>query len=302
MTYRIRDWKDHYESYESARVKKVLAWVAMPTKHDGKAFRRIMRTDPTGALFGAWCLIVQVAAKCPVRGVLADQDGALSAIDISDKTGLSEESVQRALVVFSSPEIRWIEDSQQMALPSKNNTEHYITLHTSEKCGDARRNAETPAEMRAESESVEVKRVMTPEEMAFVVRTNGGTFLQPPSTEFLKWWELLPPGMKSGQDDCWRYWPTAIGSIMAKHGLDWSMAVGHLIHRTSMFATSDKGKSDEFRWSAKTFLEDGHYDDDPKSWETKTSSKRGSSKTSADAVSDAFAEIDRQEASKNGKH
>lgn len=108
-TYHIRGWSDNYESYESSRLKKALAWVAMPTKHDGKGLRRVMRMDPSGALYGAWCLIVQVAAKCPTRGTLADQDGPLTALDISDKTGLSEEAAARALEVFASAEIRWLE-------------------------------------------------------------------------------------------------------------------------------------------------------------------------------------------------
>lgn len=107
-TYRIRGWDDNYETYESRRLKTLL-WVAMPTKHDGKTFRRVMRLDPTGSLYGAWALIVQVAAKCPVRGTLADGDGPLTALDIADKTDLSTEAVQHALNVFSSSAIRWLE-------------------------------------------------------------------------------------------------------------------------------------------------------------------------------------------------
>ena len=107
-TYRVRGWDDHYETYESRRLKTLL-WVAMPTKHDGKTFRRVMRLDPTGSLYGAWALIVQVAAKCPVRGTLADGDGPLTALDIADKTDLSTEAVQHALNVFSSSAIRWLE-------------------------------------------------------------------------------------------------------------------------------------------------------------------------------------------------
>ena len=108
-TYRIRGWDEHYETSESRKVKGPLKWVAMPTKHDGKTFRRVMRHDPSGALYGAWCLIVQVAAKCHVRGTLADGDGPLTPRDIADKTDLSADVVQQALAVFSSAPIRWLE-------------------------------------------------------------------------------------------------------------------------------------------------------------------------------------------------
>jgi hypothetical protein len=107
-TYRIREWSVHYETAESRRLK-TMSWVPTPTKHDGRGIRRVMRHDPTGAIYGAWCLIVQVAAKCPIRGTLADTDGPLSAIDIADKTGLDERSVQAAIDVCLSNDIKWLE-------------------------------------------------------------------------------------------------------------------------------------------------------------------------------------------------
>lgn len=129
--YRIRDWKLHFESSESIKRVKALTWVATPTKHDGKAFRRIMRRDPTGAMIGVWNMLVQVAAKCPVRGTLADQDGPLTAIDISDKTGLSEEAVQNGFAEFSSQEIRWLECLNQENVrenKEQDNTGHNKTI------------------------------------------------------------------------------------------------------------------------------------------------------------------------------
>jgi hypothetical protein len=134
MTYRVRGWKEHFETYESGRLKKALPWVAMPTKHDGKTFRRVMRLDPSGALYGTWALILQVAAKCPIRGTLADADGPLTAVDIADKTDLSEEAVAKALEVFSSNEIRWLEtvsESESAGTPAE-------MRELPQNCGDAR--------------------------------------------------------------------------------------------------------------------------------------------------------------------
>ena len=277
--YVIRDWAKHFESFESARVKK-LNWIAMPIKHDGKTFRRIMRRDPTGRLFGAWCLIVQVAAKCPVRGTLADGDGPLTAEDISDKTGLSVECAQQALTLFSSEEIRWIEDSQQeKASPSKEQDKE-----EQERTGQA---AVVPAEMRADAVvpadvhncngQEELKLNEQPYKTAddiqaainrgFIFKNNGGTHYEPPSDEFLRWWGFLPPGMKSSQDECWEYWPTVIVKIMAKHKLDATLAAERLMHRTRLFSSSARGKSSECVMSPVTFLKRGNYDDEIESWE-----------------------------------
>jgi len=61
------------------------------------------------ALYGAWMLILQVASKCPTRGVIADEDGPLTAEDLSLKTGCPEPLMSEALRVLSSPDIHWLE-------------------------------------------------------------------------------------------------------------------------------------------------------------------------------------------------
>lgn len=106
--YSIRDWTKHFEVAQSNKVKGPLSWVALPTKHDGKGFRRIMRRNDAGDLFAAWILLVEVAAKMPDRGVLADDDGPLSADCLCDKTGFSASKFQTALKFLSSQEIGWL--------------------------------------------------------------------------------------------------------------------------------------------------------------------------------------------------
>lgn len=108
-TYRIKGWDSHgFQVAQNSRTRGPLKWVAMPTKHDGKGFRRLMRHKEGAAYFGCWCLIVQVAAKCPTRGVLADGDGPLSSSDLHLKTGAPEELMTRAMK-FLSDEIGWLE-------------------------------------------------------------------------------------------------------------------------------------------------------------------------------------------------
>lgn len=117
-TYRVRDWDLHFETSDSRRRKHALTWIGIPTKHDGRGFNRLRRQSDWPALYGAWVLIVAIAAKCPARGVLADQDGPFTAIDIADKVGLPDDLVQRCLDVLTSPElgVNWLEitaDAQQ---------------------------------------------------------------------------------------------------------------------------------------------------------------------------------------------
>lgn len=117
MLYSIRNWSEHYEKSQTKKVKHA-SWVPLPVKHDGKGFRRLMAMKNGAAIYGAWVLIVQVAAKCPTRGVLADGDGPLTAADLALKTGCPESVFSAALEVLSSPEVAWMLVARSQHAPS----------------------------------------------------------------------------------------------------------------------------------------------------------------------------------------
>ncbi len=112
--YRVRDWGVHFENSRS-RDYKQLNWVPIPNKHDGKGYRRLIALENGPAVFAAWVLIVQVASKCPQRGVLADEDGPLDAVDLSHKTGCPAEVFAQAFDVLCLPKIGWLEVEQLAA-------------------------------------------------------------------------------------------------------------------------------------------------------------------------------------------
>ena len=95
------------------------------------------------------------------------------------------------------------------------------------------------------------------------------TFLQPSSEPFNRFWDALPPGMKSGRTACAKAFPDAIHAIMVRHGMSDTGAENYLVEKTAKFAKSPKGRDAEFRWSPLTFLRDGHYDDSDESWAAK---------------------------------
>ncbi len=107
-TYRIKDWDRNFEVSQSRKVA-AMNWVAIPNKHDGKSYRRLMKLDRAGDIYTAWMLIVQVASKCPTRGVLADSDGPLTAEDLELKTGFSAECFELAFEALQTPGIAWVE-------------------------------------------------------------------------------------------------------------------------------------------------------------------------------------------------
>ena len=106
VTYRIKDWDTLFETSETRKLVR-LNWVPIPNKHDGKGYRRLIRS---GALnYAAWVLLLQVASKCPQRGVLADQDGPLTPDDLFIKTDCPASCFTAAIPKLL--EIGWLEES-----------------------------------------------------------------------------------------------------------------------------------------------------------------------------------------------
>jgi len=108
--YRIRNWNNLFETAETRKLKR-LTWVPIPNKHDGKGYRRLLRLQDGPLLYAAWLLLVQVASKCPIRGLLADDDGPLNAVDLSDKTDYPADYFEKAFKALVRPEIGWLEDT-----------------------------------------------------------------------------------------------------------------------------------------------------------------------------------------------
>jgi hypothetical protein len=105
--YRIKGWDKHYEKSQTRKVENA-QWVPIPVSHDGKRFRRLMAMRDGPAIYGAWVLILQIAAKCPERGVLKDDDGPLTAEDMAIQTGCPQSAFERAIEVLSSQRVGWI--------------------------------------------------------------------------------------------------------------------------------------------------------------------------------------------------
>jgi hypothetical protein len=116
--YSVRNWDRFYEKAQSRKVKGPLDWVAMPTTHDGKRYRRLVALPNAAELLGAWLLIVEVAGKCKTHGILEDHDGPITSEDLAFKTGIPSTVFDRALQVFSGKEINWLSRSMVVESPA----------------------------------------------------------------------------------------------------------------------------------------------------------------------------------------
>ena len=106
--YEITNWNQHFEKAQT-RSKPVAkhSWVAMPNKHEGLGFKKIMRDDRGLEIFAVWILLVQIASKAPIRGRLADEDGEpYSFDDLALYACCKTEAIEYAIPFLVS--LKWV--------------------------------------------------------------------------------------------------------------------------------------------------------------------------------------------------
>jgi hypothetical protein len=154
----IKDWDTFYEVKGSHRPTRevVYHWVAFPTKHDGKSYRRLTRHVDGERAMLAFVMMVEVAAKMPKRGVLADENGPLTAEDLSDMTGWEVSLFELGFKLLSNIRINWIES---VACPDKSGvvgsspaTLQDITRQDRKICVEPPKATPTPADTRRPEE------------------------------------------------------------------------------------------------------------------------------------------------------
>jgi len=104
--YRIARWADRFEDAHTRKRKKV-GYHCQPNTHSGHRLRLLGARPDGAAIYGAWCLILQVASRCPTRGVLWDGE-PLEPADLAGRTGFPAEAFATAFKVLSAKEFGWI--------------------------------------------------------------------------------------------------------------------------------------------------------------------------------------------------
>ena len=106
--YEITNWNQHFEKAQT-RSKPVAkhSWVAMPNKHEGLGFKKVMRDERGLEVFAVWILLVQIASKAPIRGRLADEDGEpYSFDDLALYACCKTEAIEYAIPLLVS--LKWV--------------------------------------------------------------------------------------------------------------------------------------------------------------------------------------------------
>ena len=103
----IANWEEGFEVAQSRRRAGRLSWVPVPTRHDSRGYRRLIRGVNGVQHFAAWIVLVQIAARMNIRGILADDRGiALTSTDLEAMSDIPSGVFDSAFVALV--DIGWI--------------------------------------------------------------------------------------------------------------------------------------------------------------------------------------------------
>ena len=121
--YRIRDWDKIFEINRTREVK-FCRWVAMPNRHDTAGYRALVSRPDGPALYGTWCVLVQIASRCFPRGSLIRDDGTPHTPEsLAFKSGFPAELIRQCLEVVQTGQISWIQlDTDNVIIPQEGAT------------------------------------------------------------------------------------------------------------------------------------------------------------------------------------
>lgn len=104
----IKDWSSTFDNHRTRAIKGPLKWVSFPSRQDGEGFLALMRKPNALEAYAVFCLLVQLAAKCPTRGVLADEKGDITPRRFAVRFGFPMKTCDDAFSVLTSEEVGWL--------------------------------------------------------------------------------------------------------------------------------------------------------------------------------------------------
>lgn len=121
-TYRIKDWNRVFENHRS-RELKALDYVSWPVRSTSEAFKFLMRSQEGVLAFGVFSALVAEAARCPARGVLADEKGPITVRRMALRLGTPESVIEAAVKLLTSDDVGWLEEFDDATASDPETTE-----------------------------------------------------------------------------------------------------------------------------------------------------------------------------------
>ncbi|MDQ5979149.1 MAG: hypothetical protein QG602_2123 [Verrucomicrobiota bacterium] len=108
VVWAIKDWDEVFETRHSRSEAGPRRYLLIPTDRQSESYVSLMGSTGGQAAYGLFVGLCRIAARCPKRGVLADEKGPYTPRRIAEKLRASVASVNRSIEMLSSPSIGWL--------------------------------------------------------------------------------------------------------------------------------------------------------------------------------------------------
>ncbi len=108
LAYAIKRWSSRFENAQSRRTKD-LNHSLTPHELNSTHLEHLMSKEGGPTALAVWHILIQLATRCPQRGLLVDEDGPLTDKTIAKACHLTEAQVSKALSLLMSESIDWLD-------------------------------------------------------------------------------------------------------------------------------------------------------------------------------------------------
>ncbi len=103
----IKNWQIYFENGQTRRIKN-LTYSLSPVDYSSMTRKALLRKGAAGhTALAVFSELIDLATRCPQRGLLVEGTGPITPEDIAARTGIALEDVTQSLELLASKEVAW---------------------------------------------------------------------------------------------------------------------------------------------------------------------------------------------------
>lgn len=104
----IKDWTDTFETWETRRLRKALAYIRLKVGYQSARYRILMATPGGPEAWGVFVSMLTVAGKTTPRGMFAREGAEMTNRLLAVESSVPLDALTRAIKLLTDPEIGWL--------------------------------------------------------------------------------------------------------------------------------------------------------------------------------------------------
>lgn len=107
-TLAIKDWNEVFEDRRSRAVSRLHFLVCRVLDRKSEAYACLVALPGGVEAYGVFWALILVAARCPTRGILADEKGILTPVRLAARTRMPADVIERSIDLLTRPDVGWL--------------------------------------------------------------------------------------------------------------------------------------------------------------------------------------------------